>query len=68
MRLFLLKRKNNNTMDIYCPHCENEFESNEWEGECPYCGASWWKEETYLGDYLYLPDSWYDIYFTKRSI
>mgnify|MGYP001187826420 CR=1 FL=1 len=31
-------------MEIYCPHCEYEFESDEWEGECPSCGAEWWKE------------------------
>jgi len=45
-------------MDIYCSHCDNEFESDEWEGKCPYCGHYWWKEETWDG-----VESWYDIYW-----
>ena len=45
-------------MDIWCIYCENEFESDEWEGECPYCGNKWWKEEAWDG-----AESWYDIYW-----
>ena len=45
-------------MEIYCPHCEYEFESDEWEGECPSCGAEWWKEEAWDEEM-----SWYDIYW-----
>ena len=31
-------------MDIWCPDCDKEFESDEWEGKCPYCGRSWYKD------------------------